>query len=84
MDMTAMQRRDCKMIDPQLDLLLREIIRLHLFTIGMIAVAVVVGMAVLLILGLSLRRIAQSTERIPQTTEHIAQMTAQVLRELRQ
>ena len=36
------------MLDPHLETLLREIVTLQLFTIGMIAVAVVVSMSVLL------------------------------------
>lgn len=64
------------MLDPQLVIILKEITKLQLFTIGMIAITSIVGMAALCILGLSLRRITESTERI-------AQMTTQILRDIR-
>lgn len=76
------------MPDAQFETLLREIVKLQLFTVGMVAIATVVSMGVLLILGLATRRGFQesqaSTERITQSTERIAQMTAQILREIRE
>lgn len=78
------------MSDTQITALLRDIISLQLTTIYLIATATVIGMAIVLILGLSLRQIAQTTAEIARTTTHIAEMTAhiaeltaQVLRDVR-